>query len=58
MPTALVHGWDDELCPVDAAIAFARERGASITLVRDDHRLAAHVDFIAAQFGLFLRRFA
>ena len=58
VPTALVHGWDDELCPVDAAIAFARERGASITLVRDDHRLAAHVDFIAAQFGLFLRRFA
>src|SRR5262249_17535069 len=22
VPTALVHGWDDELCPVDAAIAF------------------------------------
>lgn len=57
VPTALVHGWDDELCPVDAAIAFARERGASITLVRDDHRLGAHVDFIAEQFGLFLRRF-
>jgi len=54
VPTALVHGWDDELCPVDAAIAFARARGDAITLVRDDHRLSAHVDFVAAQFRLFL----
>jgi len=54
VPTALVHGWDDELCPVDAAIAFARSRSATITLVRDDHRLSAHVDFIAEQFRQFL----
>jgi len=26
--------------------------------VRDDHRLGAHVDFIADQFALFLRQFA
>ncbi len=58
VPTALVHGWDDELCPVEAAIAFARMRGDGITLLRDDHRLSRHVDYIADQFGLFLRRFA
>jgi predicted alpha/beta-hydrolase family hydrolase len=58
VPTALVHGWDDEICPVDAAIAFARERGDAITLVRDDHRLSAHVDFVAAQFRQFLGQFA
>jgi pimeloyl-ACP methyl ester carboxylesterase len=58
VPTELVHGWDDELCPVDAAIAFARARGDTITLVRDDHRLSAHVDFVAEQFRLFLTRFA
>jgi alpha/beta superfamily hydrolase len=58
VPTALVHGWDDELCPVDDAIAFARARGDAITLVRDDHRLSAHVDFVAAQFLLFLGQFA
>ena len=56
--TALVHGWDDELCPVDDAIAFARARGDAITLVKDDHRLGAHVDFIAQIFGQFLERFA
>jgi len=55
VPTALVHGWDDELCPVDDAIAFARARGDAITLLRDDHRLSAHVDFVAQQFGLFLK---
>ncbi|HEX3122791.1 MAG TPA: alpha/beta hydrolase, partial [Rhodanobacteraceae bacterium] len=58
VPTALVHGWDDEICPVDDAIAFARERGDAITLVRDDHRLSAHVDFVATQFREFLGKFA
>lgn len=58
VPTALVHGWDDELCPVDAAIGFARARGDAITLLRDDHRLSAHVDFVAQQFRLFLGQFA
>jgi predicted alpha/beta-hydrolase family hydrolase len=57
VPTVLVHGWDDELCPVDDAIAFARARGDAITLVRDDHRLGAHVDFVARQFQDFLRQF-
>ena len=57
VPTALVHGWDDELCPVEAALAFARARGDAITLVQDDHRLSAHVDFVAQQFRLFLARF-
>ena len=58
VPTALVHGWRDELCPVDDAIAFARERGDEIVLVRDDHRLSAHVDFVAENFARFLRQFA
>ena len=57
VPTALVHGWGDELCPVDAAIAFARSRMDEIVLVRDDHRLSNHVDFVAVRFGEFLRRF-
>ena len=54
VPTALVHGWDDELCPVDAVIGFARQRQASLHLLRDDHRLAAHVDECAELFRRFL----
>lgn len=57
VPTALVHGWADELCPVDAAIAFAGAREDEIVLVRDDHRLSNHVGFVAARFGEFLGRF-
>ncbi len=50
----LVHGWHDEVCPVDATIEFARERGATLHLVDDDHRLGAHVDFCADVFRRFL----
>ena len=52
--TLLVHGWDDEVCPVDAAIDFARARSATLHLVRDDHRLGAHVDACARIFQRFL----
>ena len=54
VPTALVHGWNDELCPVDAAIDFARAHGAVLHLVDDDHGLSAHVEFCAGMFGRFL----
>jgi len=55
VPTAMVHGWNDELCPVDAAIDFARAHRATLHVVADDHRLAAHVDFCADAFRRFLR---
>lgn len=55
VPTALVHGWEDEVCPVDAVIGFARARGDTLHLVRDSHRLADHVGFCADRFRHFLR---
>ena len=57
VPTTLLHGWDDDLCPVEDAMAFARARGDAVILVRDDHRLSAHVDFVGQQFALFLEQF-
>lgn len=54
VPATLIHGWRDELCPVDAVIEFARGRGATLHLVEDDHRLSAHVAFCADVFGRFL----
>jgi len=54
VPVALVHGWRDEICPVDAAIEFARGRSATLHLVDDDHRLAAHVEWCAQAFARFL----
>jgi hypothetical protein len=54
VPTVLVHGWRDELCPVNPVIEFARERGDTLHLVDDDHRLTAHVDYCAEAFRQLL----
>lgn len=54
VPTALVHGWRDALCPVEPVIAFARARGAALHLLDDDHRLGAHVQECAQAFAQFL----
>lgn len=58
VPTVLVHGWRDEICAVDPVIAFARQRGDTLHLVDDDHRLSAHVDFCAEAFRQLLLRLA
>ena len=58
VPGMLVHGYRDELCPVDAAIGFARTHGMPALLLDDDHRLADHVDVLERQFELFLRTLA
>jgi predicted alpha/beta-hydrolase family hydrolase len=58
VPTLLIHGWRDELCPLDAVYAFAGRRQLPLLVVDDDHRLSASVDLIAAQFRLFLERLA
>lgn len=57
VPTAIVHGLEDEICPVDDVLKFARTRGNAVTLVHDDHRLSKSVDFVAEQFRLFLTQY-
>lgn len=54
----LVHGYRDDLCPVEAASAFARGRGMPALLVDDGHRLGDHLEVLQQQFALFLRAFA
>jgi pimeloyl-ACP methyl ester carboxylesterase len=54
VPAMLVHGFADELCPADAALAVARDYRMHALLVADDHRLSASIDVIARQFRLFL----
>lgn len=58
VPALLIHGFEDEVCPASAALAFARGRGMPALLLPDGHRLAAHVDVVAAQFRLFLQQVA
>jgi predicted alpha/beta-hydrolase family hydrolase len=58
LPGMLVHGYRDELCPVDAAYAFARAHGMPALLLDDDHRLVDHVVRIQREFRTFLEAFA
>jgi len=54
VPTLLIHGWRDELCPVAGVQAFAARRRLPLLLLDDDHRLLASMDTIAAQFDALL----
>jgi pimeloyl-ACP methyl ester carboxylesterase len=54
VPTQLIHGWRDELCPLDELYEFAGRRQLPLLVLDDDHRLGASLDTIAGQFRLFL----
>ena len=58
VPTVLIHGWRDELCPLDDMYVFAERRQLPLLILDDDHRLSASVDAIAGQFRLFLESLA
>ena len=58
VPAMLIHGYEDTLCPVLAAQAFARTRGMPALLLPDDHRLAMHVPVIEREFSAFLESFS
>jgi len=54
-PTTVVHGWRDEVVPVEKGIALARAQRATLHVVDDDHRLHASLPRIAQWFDEFLR---
>jgi predicted alpha/beta-hydrolase family hydrolase len=58
VPTLLIHGWRDEVCPLDEVYASAGRRQLPLLVLDDDHRLGASVDRIAHQFRLFLEQLA
>jgi len=53
----VIHGWQDEVVPVDNAIRFAREHSASLHLVNDGHRLGGSIGLIEREFEQFLQIF-
>ena len=55
MPMLIVHGWHDDVVPVDNSIRFARSCAATLYLVDGDHRLTANIDEINAQLDRFIR---
>ena len=56
----IVHGWSDDVIPVEHSIRFARQFSTATRLelhiIQDDHRLSAELDYVAILFAEFLDR--
>ena len=55
MPTVIVHGWHDDVVPVENSIRYARECSASLLLVDGDHRLTDNIESINDYLEQFVR---
>lgn len=55
MPICIVHGWHDDVVPVDNSIRFARQCTAELHLIDSDHRLTANIVEISAYLKRFIR---
>jgi alpha-beta hydrolase superfamily lysophospholipase len=57
-PLEIVHGWGDDVVPVENSLRFAREAKATLHVLDGDHRLTANIDTINALLRLFIERVA
>jgi pimeloyl-ACP methyl ester carboxylesterase len=53
-PTVIVHGWRDDIVPVDNSIRWAREHRAGLHLLDSDHRLEDKIEEICRLLRSFL----
>ncbi len=52
----VVHGWNDDLIPIDSVLAFARSHQALLHMVPAGHALLEQLDYLTHIFDLFLQR--
>lgn len=52
-PGVIVHGWRDDVIPVDNSIRYARQCRAALHIVDGDHRLTGNLD----EINDYLKRF-
>jgi predicted esterase len=52
----VVHGWHDDVVPVEASMRLAREHSANLHVLDDDHRLCHRLPQIEELFDRFLGR--
>jgi alpha/beta superfamily hydrolase len=53
-PITIVHGWNDDVVPVENSIRYAREYRTSLHIIDADHRMTAHITFITQYLSQFL----
>jgi pimeloyl-ACP methyl ester carboxylesterase len=56
MPMVIVHGWDDDIVPVENSIRYASECKATLHVVDGDHRLTANIDEINYYLARFVQQ--
>jgi pimeloyl-ACP methyl ester carboxylesterase len=54
MPIVIVHGWNDDIVPVENSIRYASECKATLHVVDGDHRLTANIDEINDYLARFI----
>ena len=57
-PVSIVHGWNDDVVPVENSIRWASESKATLHIVDGDHRLTANIDEICFYLTGFINRFS
>ena len=50
----IVHGWSDDIIPVEHAIKYARQAQCTLHLIDGDHRLNSSIEQVIELFGSFL----
>jgi len=50
-----VHGWRDEIVPVENSIRYAGEYHGTLQVIDSDHRMLQNLPQILGYFALFLR---
>ena len=53
-PTAIIHGWQDDIVPVENSIRWAREHRAALHVLDADHRLEDQIEPICTLLEWFL----
>jgi len=55
-PIEIVHGWHDDVVPVENSIRFAQAYSAALHVLDSDHRLTSRIDTICELLDAFLSR--
>ncbi len=56
IPIVIVHGWHDDVVPVENSIRYARTCSATLHVVDGDHRLTGNIEEINEYLGHFLEK--
>lgn len=54
IPISIVHGWNDDIVPVENSIRYASACKANLHIVDGDHRLTANIDEICFYLTRFI----